>query len=294
MRTWLLKNPGSGSADRLEKISSAIEHAGIEVLDIPEDPGALGRLLGEARRSCDSLIIAGGDGTVHRVINAMAGDFSHPALALLPLGTGNDLARTLGLPADPGEALEMAVSGEARPLDLLEVTGGEGTTFCANVCAGGFSGDVTESVGDRTKRAWGPLAYLRGAGEGVTELPSYEITLRHDQGPEERYRALNLVIANGRTAGGGITVAPAADPRDGLMEVITVKNTTGPELIPLVLKLLAGDYRESGLVVHRQARRLTVSCGHPILFSMDGEPYRLREAHFRVRPAELRFVAAPA
>ncbi|MFA9462152.1 diacylglycerol/lipid kinase family protein [Thiohalorhabdus methylotrophus] len=202
MTKWLLKNPHSGSAERIEALGPTIERAGIRVLS-PETPAELHRILREARLDCERLLIAGGDGTVHRVVNAMRGDFQRPPLALIPLGTGNDLARTLGIPFDPAEALELACTGAPRPLDLLQVdTGGE-PLFCVNVCAGGFSGDVTEAVGNRTKQAWGPLAYLRGAADSVADMPGYEVTLRYTSGSEERLTVLNLIIANGRTAGAG-------------------------------------------------------------------------------------------
>ncbi|KPV40670.1 hypothetical protein AN478_05795 [Thiohalorhabdus denitrificans] len=293
MRFWLLTNPHSGAAERLAGLDADLRRQDVEVFT-PDGPEELRRLLVAAREQCDRLIIAGGDGTVHRVVNGMAGDFRHPALALLPLGTGNDLARTLALPGDPQAALELALTATPRPLDLLEVTSPTETWYGVNVCAGGFSAEVTEAVDSENKQAWGPLAYLRQAAGTVTELPSHEIALRFDNERPRRYDALNLIVANGRTAGGGITVAPRADPRDGLLEVVTVQNAPRPDLAPLVLRLLAGDYTNSDLVATRSARSVEVTSDREILFSTDGELRRMQEVRFRARPGALRFVAGPS
>lgn len=293
MRRWLLTNPHSGAAQRLADLDADLRRKGVEVFS-PGDSAELRRLLGAARKECDRLIIAGGDGTVHRVVNGMTGDLRHPALALLPLGTGNDLARTLALPGDPRAALELALTGTPRPLDLLEVTSPTETWYGVNVCAGGFSAEVTEAVDSGDKQTWGPLAYLRQAAGTATELPSHEIALRFEDERPRRYDALNLIVANGRTAGGGIMVAPQADPRDGLLEVVTVQNAPRPDLVPLVLRLLAGDYTNSELVATRRARSVEVSSDRGILFSTDGESRREMEVRFRARAGALRFVAGPS
>ena len=109
------------------------------------------------------------------------------------------------------------------------------------------------------KATWGPLAYLRGAASVLPDLHEYETYLSYDDGPPERVEALNVVVANGRYAAKGWEVASAANPEDGLLDVVVVRYGPLLDLTDVAARLLAGDYLESDLVLHRRARRVRVA-----------------------------------
>src|SRR5207248_2074186 len=121
----------------------------------------------------DTIIVAGGDGTLNEVVNGLRKRTRRLAIAILPRGTGNDFARTLGLPRTLEENVEVIRARKTRAIDLVRVRS-KRTRYFVNVSAGGFSGVVDEKVTRHIKRTWGPLAYLRGAAAALPELHAYK------------------------------------------------------------------------------------------------------------------------
>lgn len=299
MRVCVILNPNAGSADEAEALVEAIradEAAGVATFTVRETERAehARTLAAEAVAGGFGLVVAaGGDGTVNEVINGLAVDFRAAALAVVPLGTGNDLARTLALPEGPAEALRLATRGAQRRLDLVRVTSPSGTLYGINVCAGGFTGEVKEEMTDELKQRWGPFSYLIGAAKALPDLADYETRLAWDDGPAERIDALNVVVANGRTAAGGRAVAPRANPEDGLLDVIVVRNGSALNLATLAAAFLAGDYLESEHVLFRRARRVRVEARPEMWFNVDGELLTRAPATFEVVPQALAVVVGP-
>jgi diacylglycerol kinase (ATP) len=236
----------------------------------------------------DTLVAAGGDGTVHALVNALAPHFDRARLGVLPLGTGNDLCRTLAIPLEPFEALATLAAGRERRLDLIRVETPTRRLYCVNVSAGGFTGQMQEAMTDEVKAWWGPLAYLRGAADVLPTLTGYRTSLRLDDGPPRHVEVLNVLVANGRTAGGGLSVAPSANPEDGLLDVVTVRYGPLLDLTGVAALLLAGNYLESDWVLHQTARRVEVVSKPGMWFSIDGEPVMQESIAFTVLPRALR------
>jgi diacylglycerol kinase (ATP) len=294
MRLFILANARAGTAATAADIFSELAHRGDIILCQPESAEELSRCAAEAVRSgCDTVVAAGGDGTVHTVVNALADHLERVRLAVLPLGTGNDLCRTLAIPADPWAALSVALDGTERRIDLIRVESAARSQLCVNVAAGGFSGQVQEALDDEVKAWWGPLAYLRGAVNVLPTLTDYRTTIRRDHGPAETVEVLNLLVANGRTAAGGLRVAPRANPEDGLLDVVTVGCAPLLDLTGIAARLLAGDYLASEYVTHRRARRLDVTSTPGMWFSIDGELLTNQPVTFTAWPRALRVVVGP-
>jgi diacylglycerol kinase (ATP) len=295
MRICVLTNPGAGSSDDADVL-----HRGAPpgtVFRVCEEGTTLAEMAAAAAgEGFDVVAAAGGDGTVHEVANGLmrvgATNEERPALAVVPLGTGNDFARTLALPIDdPAAALALAAEPEAaRPLDLIRVTSPEGALWAVNVCAGGFSGEVDEILSPELKAKWGPLAYLIGAVQALPELKDYDTRLGWDDAPDERVDAFNVVVANGRTAGGGKPAAPRANPEDGLLDVVIVLRSSALDIARLAAKVFAGDYLEDGQVIHRCVRRLTVASRPGMWFNVDGELHTKEPVTFEAVPRALRVV----
>lgn len=289
MRPLVILNPAAGSAEQGPRLREALaESADIALSEAPGDARRLAaKAIAEGR---DLVIAAGGDGTIHEVVQGLAANFRAARLGLIPLGTGNDLARTLGIPLDPVEALAALHVRPERTIDLFRVATESDSTYGINVAAGGFSGQVDEVLTDELKASWGPLAYVRGALGVLPDLTGYQTTLAYDDGSWEKIEALNVIVANGRTCAGGILVAPEADPADGLLDVVVVRHGSLLDLAAVGASLLTGDYRERAEVTHRRARRVRVASKPGMWFNVDGELFTKEPVTFSVEPGALRVV----
>jgi diacylglycerol kinase (ATP) len=292
-KTLVLLNPKAGSAASIQAIELAIRSAPDTVLHETTRAGEAGELAAAAVREghVGRVIAGGGDGTVSEIVNALAN--SHVALGILPLGTGNDLARTLGIPLDDlSAALAIAQTGNVRPMDLvLAEADDKPPTYVANVAAGGFSGQVDEQLDDDEKKRWGPLAYLWSAMKVLPDLTGFDTTFSWSDGTQERVQALNVIIANGRTIAGGWAVAPKAEIDDGLIDVVIVKFGSALDLTAIAARLVAGDYLDSADVDHRRVRSVRVEATPEMWFNVDGELLTKRPIAFRIVPGALRVVA---
>jgi diacylglycerol kinase (ATP) len=183
------------------------------------EPGEAERLAAELAPWCDPLLVLGGDGTVHEIANGLPlePEGGGPAVGLLPGGTGNDLVRGLGLPADPVAAAGALAHASPRRLDLLDC----GARRAANGVNAGFAAAATERLSQRVKRALGPLAYIAGGVLAGVAPPSWPARVEVD-GQVVDEPALAVVIGNGGSFGGGRRLLPEADPSDGLLDVLVV------------------------------------------------------------------------
>lgn len=261
-----------------------------------EEPGdATDRAAEAAAADYDRVIAMGGDGTIHEVVNGLMTVDAPPTLAIIPLGTGNDLARTLALPRDPLEALALVAEGEARALDLIRVQPTDGATrYGINAAAGGFSGQVDEELTPEMKRRWGPLAFLLGAVSALPDIEAYATRIAFNDEAPTAVDAFNIVVANGRTAGGGKPVAPVANPEDGLLDVVTIEEGTLAALSQVAAQLVAGTYLDHPLVTHRRVRSVRVEASPGMWFNVDGELLTNEPVTFEAVPQALPVVVGPA
>jgi diacylglycerol kinase (ATP) len=238
---------------------------------------------------CRCVVAAGGDGTINQVIAAMAPAFDRASLALLPLGTGNDLARSIGVPLDLDGALDVLCAGSTRKLDIMRVSAAE-THYCINVSAGGFSGAVDEQLSDEMKRSWGPLAYLRAALAALPDLTDYWTTVVCDDEPPLRISLYSLVVANGRFVAGGIPIAPQAVLDDGLLDLLIVPAASLSQLALLVPQILRGQHITSEQLIVRRVRKLAVESHPPMWCNVDGELIGNEPVSFEVLPQAINVV----
>jgi diacylglycerol kinase (ATP) len=293
--TAVFLNPNAGSFGQAGRLREALRSRPHVVVVEPGGPDELPERVADALADGrEVLVAAGGDGTVHRLLNALAPDFGRACLAVLPLGTGNDLRRTLGIPDDPLEALAVLDACEERRLDVIAVDAPSGVAYCLNVASGGFSGQVRETLTDDVKAIWGPLAYLRGAAEAIADLSTYRCRLEFDNGDEMELDAVNITVANCRFAAKGWQVASRANPEDGLLDVLVVRDAPLVDLAGVAADLLAGDYADSEPVLHRRSRWVRVVSEPPMAWSVDGEPAEGSPVTFSVLPGAVRMIVGPA
>jgi diacylglycerol kinase (ATP) len=294
VHTCILINPNAGSANAAEAVRSQAASSDGVVCRTSPDPSTVDRLVEQAvHDGAERIVAAGGDGTVNSVLNAIRRRHVDVQLGLVPLGTGNDLARTLAIPNALESALAVATRGSARLIDLYVVRWAGSSRFGINVAAGGFSGQVDEALSDDLKAAWGPMAYLVGAAQVIPNLEKYTTHISVDGGARRRIQALNIVVANGRTAAGGRPVAPPANPCDGLLDVVIVKQGKASELAKVATQLVTGNYLESPLVTHQRVRHIAVASEPGMWFNVDGELITNEPLSIEVMPRAQSMIVGP-
>jgi diacylglycerol kinase (ATP) len=216
-------------------------------------------------------------------------------LAILPAGTGNDLATTLAIPEDPAEAVAVLRQNRVRTLDAARVRSeGLDDKFFVNVATGGMGAEVSGAADAQMKGRWGKLTYLRASLEVASEYDAQEVTLTLD-GAERKLRAVNLAIGNCRYAGSGWLAAPRANPEDGLLDLVVIEDVGVQEVLKLAPTVLAdSDYLDKEGVFFARAKEIRVEASPGSLeFTVDGEVIGNEPAVFTVMPKALKVVVGP-
>lgn len=293
MKTCIVVNPNAGSVEETGALQERLASLPGTSIALTEKEGDAERIAREAVRSgVDLVVAAGGDGTLNEVVNGLAEDFGRARLGLLPLGTGNDFARTINVPADLEASLAILQEGRTRATDVGRATFGGKCRHFINMAVGGFSPIVSERA-DEAKERWGPLAYLRGAIGALPELSGFKATLRFADGERMEIETYNVVLSNGRFVAAGIPVAPHSILDDGLLDVLIAPVTTIPQLAVLVPQVLLGRHMESDLLVFRQTASVEIESDPPMMWNVDGEIIGDQPARFEVLPRALRVVVGP-
>jgi diacylglycerol kinase (ATP) len=286
----VILNPSSGSVRDVDTLVEQIAQLSDAEIFLTTKPGSAARFARTAMRKGREIIVAaGGDGTLNEVINGIGENVGDTRVGLLPLGTGNDFARTIGIPTDLEAALEVIRSSETRAVDLVRVTSDE-VRYFVNVSAGGFSGLVDEKLTPEMKKTWGPLAYLRSAAAALPELRAYRTTLAFDNTDSLVLDLYNVVVANGRYVAGGRLIAPEASIDDGLLDIILIQKRSAPELALLAAQVALGTHLSSDAIVFRRAAKLTVNSKPGMWFNVDGELVGNEPARFEILPRALHFI----
>ncbi|HET6209088.1 MAG TPA: diacylglycerol kinase family protein [Jatrophihabitans sp.] len=254
-----------------------------------EDPGA-----GQARAAladgAELVLVCGGDGTTAACAGALAD--TGVAMALVPSGTGNLLARNLDLPLELPASLDIAFGEHERRLDVLD-TGELRYVVMAGL---GFDAALIRDTDEKLKARVGWLAYLGGLRRAIKARRRTQYLISIDDQPAVRRRAIGVLVANVGQLQGGITLLPDARPDDGELDVITLSPRSAVDW-PVLIGRILGRRPDSG----RQAdtwrgRTVRISAGHPVPFEYDGDFIGERsELAVEVLPGALRLrCPAPA
>jgi diacylglycerol kinase family enzyme len=259
---------GSTEDEAVEAARAVLAQAGPVELVTTATPDELDEAL--EGRDGRQVVVAGGDGSVHLTVARLRalGLLAEVPLGLVPLGTGNDLARTLGLPLDPAQAAALVLTASARPLDLLVDDVGGVVVNAAHV---GVGADAAAAAG-RLKPRLGPLAYPLGALAAGVRSSGWRLRVVVDGRvvADGHRRALMVGVANGRAIGGGTELLPTAEPDDGLLDVL-VSYATGPwARARYGAALAAGTHLADRDVRWARGRSVTVS-GERVGVNADGE-----------------------
>lgn len=275
-------------------VSSALDRlhgAGIDLYEERvEVPTQLAPLVRRYRDRADAVIIGGGDGTLTMAADGLL-DAQLP-LGILPLGTANDLARTLGLPTDPVAAADVIVAGHQRRIDLGWVNG----THFFNVATVGLGVGISRRLNRERKGRWGVLAYLFAAAQVVLRARPFAADIRTET-ETIRVRTAQVTVGNGRHFGGGMTVDAAATLDDGTLHLVSLEAERWWQLVALLPAMWRGTQWKERHIRNLSGREFEVSIvkKRRKKVTADGEVSSRTPALFRVVPRALSvFVPAPA
>jgi diacylglycerol kinase (ATP) len=286
---WLIYNPRSGrgrGARAAGRVAARAKLAGWEaVLRPTERPGHAAGLVREAVAAGAARIgLIGGDGTVHDAVAGLEGALL--PLAVLPAGTGNDLARTLGLPRKLDLAAEVMLHGRQRAVDVWLWNG---IPF-VNVAGVGLDAAVAEAVNRRLPQLRGTPAYLAGVAITLPGFRPIHIRLKGDDWQHEG-EAMLVAVANGQCYGGGMRIAPAAAPDDGLLDVVVVGGVSKLELVRQMPRVFSGTHTRHPQVHCFRTRGLHVEVtGREPPVTLDGELAGGLPATVALAPAPVHFL----
>jgi diacylglycerol kinase (ATP) len=261
-----------GSVDRLDTL----------VADSASGSAALAK--DAVAAGVDVLVVLGGDGLAHTAVQACAG--SPTALAVIPAGTGNDLARALAVPADPLAATLLTADAlrgaRTRRIDLGRVAGG---SWFATVLCAGFDSAVSERVNTLRWPA-GPRRYDVAIVTELTRLKAKPLVVETDD-TTLRLDATMVSVGNSRFYGGGIPICPDAELDDGLFDVTVVGATHRRDLLRILPRLRTGRHVEHPSVTTLRARSVRLSgLNHWVAYA-DGERQARLPLTIRCQPAAL-------
>lgn len=291
----VIVNPtaGSGRAGRLVPwLRERLDPRADARLEVTARAGDAERLAGESGSTHDRIVAVGGDGTVQEIVNGLLASGEGGSLGIVPTGSGNDLARSLGLPTDPAAAWTVAVGARVRPLDLGHATNGghQARWFSA---AGGIGFDAGVATAMASRRGWqrGQAGYLLTTLMQLRSFDNREVELTLD-GTTTRRRVLFIAIANGEYYGGGMRIAPGATTDDGLLDICVVGDISRLTALRQLANLYRGTHVAHPQVELLTARTLSIAGDARTLVHLDGEPFGTLPLAVELHHARL-FVAAP-
>lgn len=282
----LLLNPAVDGRRRTaadDEIRRCLRARGHEVVDVrPPASDLVATTIADARHEdVTRLIIAGGDGLLHRALPAIAE--SDVPVGIIPVGTGNDFARALGIPSRIDAAVEAAL---AEPTAIDAIATGDGQ-WAASVVTGGFSGQVNARAnGLRFPR--GQQRYTIATLIELARLRSVELDLTIDGTPHQLPATL-FAIGNTGYFGGGMAICPLAVPSDGLLDVTVVGRTTRRELAMVLPTVFTGRHIDHPAVTTLRGRHVEIRAATDLW--ADGEPFVPATATATVTTTSLRAVA---
>jgi YegS/Rv2252/BmrU family lipid kinase len=245
------------------------------------------------------LVCVGGDGTLNEVVNGIMmhekSIRSDVTLGFIPNGTGCDFVRTVSIPQDIEQAMDLIASGHTRSIDLgvLFLKNHKGRDRCRyfhNIASFGLGGEVAQRV-NRTTKALGPfVSFMWATLISVFLYGTKRIRILIDGSFEKEVSVWNVVVANGQYHGGGMRVAPDASVCDGLLNVTIIGDLTIPEVFLNLSKLYNGRIYDINKVITLKGKKVTAISDDKVLLEMDGEQPGMLPMVVKTVPGALKII----
>jgi len=233
-----------------------------------------------ADRGFDTVAVLAGDGTTHEAVNGLVG--TGVQLCVIPGGRGNDLARTMRIPREGREAASLLWSGRAQPMDLGRANG----EYFFNVGGVGFDAEVAAAVNRGRIFINGTVTYIAYVLKLLVTYEPVAARLTLD-GHSWSQKVFLAAVGNGQYLGGGMKLAPYADPNDGLFDVVIAGELSRPEALRALSRVYSGKHVELPKVKSYRGRVLTIEAARPLNLEADGEVIGTSPVRFEVAPGAL-------
>ena len=278
-----LRRAWPGVAERMRAAGAAFE------LAETEGPGHALAIAERAAREFDAVVAAGGDGTVHEVVNGLLRAGGEAAFGVLPLGSGDDFAKML----PERDAVERIARGTPRAFDAGRIVAGGETRYFANCMDVGFGAHVSRNIRRVPGLLTGLGAYLGALAITLVRYPRLELRVRLDDAPPFAQSSVMAAVMNGRAFGGSFQVCPDARADDGALDLLIADGMGRLEILGLVPKLMRGAHTGDPRLKLAKARRVVIESDAPLLVETDGEIAfeDARRLEIEVMPGALRVLA---
>jgi YegS/Rv2252/BmrU family lipid kinase len=298
MKTVFLVNPASANGSTGRRWPELAREAASRGLTgdalLSESPGHLVELTERAVASgAKLLVVVGGDGTVHEVVNGLLGSDSarDVELAVLPRGTGKDFVRSLRIPFDLGGALDVAGRGAVRTVDggRAQFTAWDGSSreaYFANFAGAGISGAIARRANDTSKVLGGRVSFFRATISVFLRWKSAAVTADVD-GTRREGPMFEVLAMNGDYAAGGMWVTPEAQPDDGKLDVLLIGDVTKADFVRTFPKIYRGKHLSHPKIELLRGRSVRVDAKPPVPIVLDGEQPGTTPATFEIVPGAL-------
>ena len=282
-RALLIRNPLSrrGGED-IEPVLEVLRQGGVDVVEAPSDRDEAVREASAA----DLIIVAGGDGTIHHAAPILLA--ANKPFGILPLGTANDLARSLDIPTDPLAAARVILDGDRRAIDLGDVNGAP----FFNVASLGVSVELARELTRETKRRFGAFGYVLAGARALTRARRFRAIIEGD-GRSVRVRTFQIAVGNGRYYGGGMSVHENCRIGDGRLYLYSLEMRNLWKLALMALDFRAGVHGAWEDVRAADGERFVVHTTRPREINADGEIVTRTPATFSIRRHALVVFAPP-
>lgn len=259
---------------------------GLELISDKREGESVSQAIVRHRQDVDLVIIGGGDGTLHDAIGSLIE--TQLPLGILPLGTANDLARTLNLPLDLGQACAAITGGHLKAIDVGEANG----TYFFNVASVGLSVDITRELTAEAKKRYGVFAYLFTAFKRTFSVQAFHAEIRTAT-ETHRVKTVQIAVGNGRFYGGGMAVAEDASIDDGQLDLYSVEVDHWWKMFAVTPAILRGKQEQSMWIRTLRGAEFEVLTRRRRPINTDGEIHTYTPVKFRVLPQAIR-VYVPA
>lgn len=288
MRLLLLYNPAAGKGRAHKHIAEAVTRLQARGVEVELQPSRSREHLIElgaaaAESGADRIVACGGDGTVNLVLRRL--DLGRTSFGILPLGSGDDFARTCGIPTDLDRACEVLLNGVERPIDVALAN--DVRYVC--VAGFGFDAEVNRAANESDLPLRGTALYLTSIFKVLRKFEPRVVAIQNGASAWSQ-EMMFLVVANSPRYGAGIHIAPHAVPDDGQLDLCVVGKCGKLELVRTLPLAYSGGHLKRSFVHYQKGREFRFETPLPMDVYADGEPVTTTPVTFSIAPEKLRLL----